>query len=92
MPTGWRRARRAGRWGLEERAGPDATARTRRLAELLAPATLSDRYPGLGADGCVRDARHYLDRHLTVPSLSSASASAQSLPGSSATESHRRAG
>jgi predicted phosphodiesterase len=56
--------------GLEERAGPDATARTRRLAELLAPASLSIAYPGLWlAEGVYATHGHYLDRHLTVPSL-----------------------
>jgi Calcineurin-like phosphoesterase len=67
----WLEARAArGPLGLEERAGPDATARTRRLAELLAPATLSIAYPGLWvADGVYATHGHYLDRHLTVPSL-----------------------
>jgi hypothetical protein len=55
---------------LEERAGPDATTRTRRLAELLAPASLSVAYPGLWlAGGVYATHGHYLDRHLTVPSL-----------------------
>jgi Calcineurin-like phosphoesterase len=56
--------------GLEARAGPDATPRTRRLAELLAPASLSVAYPGVWlADGVYATHGHYLDRHLTVPSL-----------------------
>ena len=59
-----------GRLGLEARAGRDATPRTQRLAELLAPASLSVAYPGVWlADGVYATHGHYLDRHLTVPSL-----------------------
>jgi predicted phosphodiesterase len=67
----WLEARAArGPLGLEERADADATPRTRRLAELLAPATLSVAYPGIWvAEGVYATHGHYLDRHLTVPSL-----------------------
>jgi predicted phosphodiesterase len=69
--AGWLEARApAGPLELEARAGPDATPRTRRLAELLGPASLSIAYPGLWlADGVYATHGHYLDRHLTVPSL-----------------------
>jgi calcineurin-like phosphoesterase family protein len=64
----WRE--RAGRapLGLEERAGPDASAAARALAEMLAPARLDVAYPGLWlADGVFATHGHYLDVHVTIP-------------------------
>jgi predicted phosphodiesterase len=56
--------------GLEERAGARATTITRAMARMLRPAGLDVAYPGtwLG-DGVYATHGHYLDRHLTVPSL-----------------------
>jgi calcineurin-like phosphoesterase family protein len=56
--------------GVDERAGPDATIHTERLARMLAPASLTVAYPGLWlADGVYATHGHYLDRHVTVPSF-----------------------
>jgi predicted phosphodiesterase len=56
--------------GLEERPGPDATALTRVVADLLAPATVDVRYPGTWlAEGVYATHGHYVDRHSTVPSF-----------------------
>ena len=56
--------------GVDERAGPDATVHTERLARMLAPASLTVAYPGLWlADGVYATHGHYLDRHVTVPSF-----------------------
>lgn len=56
--------------GLEQRAGPEASAPVRTIAALLAPARLDVAYPGLWlADGVYATHGHYLDRHLTVPTL-----------------------
>jgi len=55
---------------LEERAGPDATAATAAIAEMVAPATLDVAYPGVWlADGVYATHGHYVDRHSTVPSF-----------------------
>src|SRR4051812_15931717 len=55
---------------LEERAGPDATAATAAIAEMVAPSTLDVAYPGLWlADGVYATHGHYVDRHSTVPSF-----------------------
>jgi hypothetical protein len=56
--------------GLEERAGPGASAATLRIAELLAPASLDVAYPGVWLREDVYATHgHYLDRHATVPSF-----------------------
>lgn len=56
--------------GLEERAGPRASAPIRAIAEMLQPATLDVAHPGLWlADGVYATHGHYLDRHLTVPTI-----------------------
>jgi hypothetical protein len=56
--------------GLEEHAGPDASAATRAIAEALAPARLDVAYPGLWLhDGVYATHGHYLDRHITVPTF-----------------------
>jgi calcineurin-like phosphoesterase family protein len=56
--------------GLEERPGPDATALTKAVAELLAPAEVDVRYPGVWlADDVYATHGHYVDRHSTVPSF-----------------------
>jgi hypothetical protein len=56
--------------GLEERAGPGASAATLRVAELLAPASLDVAYPGVWLrDDVYATHGHYLDRHATVPSF-----------------------
>jgi hypothetical protein len=55
---------------LEERAGPDASAATEAIARALAPAVLDVAYPGvwLGPDVYATHG-HYLDRHLTMPTV-----------------------
>jgi predicted phosphodiesterase len=55
---------------VDERAGPDATEHTARIARMLAPASLTVAYPGLWlAHGVYATHGHYLDRHVTVPSF-----------------------
>ncbi len=54
--------------GLEERAGPRASAATRALERMLAPARLDVAYPGVWlADGVYATHGHYLDIHVTIP-------------------------
>ena len=56
--------------GLEERAGPHASPATRRIAELLGPAALDVAYPGVWLrDDVYATHGHYLDRHITIPTL-----------------------
>jgi hypothetical protein len=56
--------------GLEERAGPGASAATLRIAQLLRPASLDVAYPGVWLREDVYATHgHYLDRHATVPSF-----------------------
>ncbi|MEA2289872.1 MAG: hypothetical protein QOD55_1869 [Solirubrobacteraceae bacterium] len=55
---------------LEEHAGPDATPATEAIARMLGPATLRVAYPGVWlADGVYATHGHYLDRHLTMPTV-----------------------
>jgi hypothetical protein len=56
--------------GLEERAGPGASPATEAIARALGPATLDVAYPGvwLAADVYATHG-HYLDRHLTMPTM-----------------------
>jgi hypothetical protein len=64
---------RAGRpppLGLEERAGPGASAGTEAIARALGPASLDVAYPGVWlADDVYATHGHYLDRHLTMPTV-----------------------
>jgi Calcineurin-like phosphoesterase len=56
--------------GLSERAGAGATPLTRAVAELLAPAAVDVRYPGVWlGEGVYATHGHYVDRHTTVPSF-----------------------
>jgi Calcineurin-like phosphoesterase len=55
---------------LEERAGPRASAATRALERMLAPARLDVAYPGVWlADGVYATHGHYLDVHVTIPAF-----------------------
>ncbi|MEA2315960.1 MAG: hypothetical protein QOD44_149 [Solirubrobacteraceae bacterium] len=56
--------------GLEERAGPGASAATEAIARALGPAALDVAYPGvwLSPDAYATHG-HYLDRHLTMPTM-----------------------
>jgi hypothetical protein len=66
----WRMRAKPAPLGLEERAGPDATTITRAIARMVGPAALDVVYPGIWlADDVYAIHGHYLDRHLTVPSL-----------------------
>jgi calcineurin-like phosphoesterase family protein len=66
--------------GLAERAGPNATTITRAVARMVRPAALDVAYPGVWlADGVYAIHGHYLDRHLTVPSLERLAAGALAL-------------
>jgi hypothetical protein len=64
---------RAGRpppLGLEERAGPCASEATEAIARALGPASLDVAYPGVWLSGDVYATHgHYLDRHLTMPTV-----------------------
>jgi len=56
--------------GLEERPGAHASAATRALEKMLAPARLDVAYPGVWlADGVYAHHGHYLDVHVTIPSF-----------------------
>ena len=56
--------------GLEEHAGPRASAATQAIAGMLAPAALDVAYPGVWlAPGIYATHGHYVDRHSTVPSF-----------------------
>ena len=57
--------------GLENRATPErASHAAQELARLLAPANVELAYPGLWvADGVYATHGHYLDLHMTVPTL-----------------------
>lgn len=56
--------------GLEERAGPDASAISRALADAAAPARVDVAYPGLWLrDDVYAIHGHYLDAHVTVPTV-----------------------
>jgi hypothetical protein len=66
----WRARSAPAALGLEEHAGPKATTATRAVARMVAPAALDVVYPGLWlGDGVYATHGHYLDRHITVPSL-----------------------
>ncbi len=64
-------ARHDHRLGLENRSTPErASDAAAQLAAALAPATVEMAYPGLWlADGVYATHGHYLDLHMTVPTL-----------------------
>ena len=70
LAAGWLE-RRAQPLGLEERCPPAAASTiAAALAEALAPSPVELRYPGLWlADGVYALHGHYLDVHMTVPTL-----------------------
>jgi predicted phosphodiesterase len=56
--------------GLETSAGPDASPATAEIARMLGPASLRVAYPGVWLhDGVYAMHGHYLDRHLTMPTV-----------------------
>jgi predicted phosphodiesterase len=67
---GWL-AQRPGPLGLEQRCAPrEASFVAEEFAALLAPAQLEVAYPGLWlADGVYATHGHYLDLHMTVPTI-----------------------
>jgi Calcineurin-like phosphoesterase len=73
----WRARSAPAPLGLEEHAGPKASTATRAIARMVAPAALDVVYPGLWlGDGVYATHGHYLDRHITVPSLERVAAGA----------------
>ncbi len=62
---------------LEQRAGPDASRATARLAEALGPARLDVAYPGVVLrDDVYAIHGHYLDRLITIPTFERVAAGA----------------
>jgi hypothetical protein len=56
--------------GVETFAGPEASPAIVEIARMLSPATLRVAYPGVWlADGVYAMHGHYLDRHMTMPTV-----------------------